>query len=176
MPQKTPIFIIAAADQKLGIGKNNQLPWRLKEELQYFQNTTINTQNPNTQNTVIMGRKTWESLPKSSRPLKERTNIVISRNPLYKAPGAIVSPSLEEAINQSPSTNEKIFIIGGGSIYHQAIKLPQITGIYLTTIQKDFDCDTFFPEIPLKFSQTTHLGEGTENEINYQFFLYQPTP
>lgn len=122
--------IIVAYDEKRGIGYKNQLPWNpIKEDFIHFKNTTIN------QN-IIMGRKTWESLPK--RPLSNRTNIVITSS---KIENVITFNSLEDALNQFKNS----FIIGGGKIYEYAIKNNLIDIIIASEIKGIYNSDVFFP-------------------------------
>ena len=130
------IIIIAAMAENRVIGKNNTLPWSLKADMARFKELTLGWP-------CVMGRKTWESLPK--RPLPGRPNIVISRSlPAEDAPGVTVVPSLQAAI-QHCADYAKIFICGGASIYREA--LPLANTIKLTVIHRQYDGDTFFPEI-----------------------------
>jgi len=169
---KHPIYIIAACDANHGIGKNGDLPWQIKDDLRHFQKITTETKNPNKQNIVIMGRKTWESLPKKHRPLKNRLNIILTRNTKYKEENTLTATSIKEAFKFANEKIEQIFIIGGGSIYKETISLPEITGLYLTEINQEFDCDTYFPQIPKQFSLLHKIGEGEENGINFKYKLY----
>ena len=111
------ISLIAAVAKNLAIGKDGQLLWHLPEDMRYFRETTRGKP-------VIMGRKTWESLPDAFRPLPGRKNIVISRNPAYDAAGATLVGSLSEAIGQTHEA-EEVFVIGGADIYRQALPLAQ---------------------------------------------------
>lgn len=130
------LSVIVAADLRGGIGHNGDMLWHLRDDLRRFRTLT-------TGQAVVMGRKTWESLPK--RPLPDRLNIVVSRSPDFRAEGALTAASLTEAIGLAAAANE-IFIIGGGEIYAQA--LPMATRIYLTRILSSSKrADTFFPDI-----------------------------
>jgi dihydrofolate reductase len=134
------INIIAAIQSKdNGLGYKNDLLYQLPEDMKHFRDTTSG-------HVVIMGRKTWESIPEKFRPLPNRDNIVITRNTDYVATGAIVVHALEEAIllakNNFPE--KEIFIVGGGEIYKQA--LPLAGRLYLTLIDGDKLADVFFPE------------------------------
>jgi dihydrofolate reductase len=170
---KKPIFIISAVDQDFGIGINNSLPWRIKEDLQFFHEQTTKTKDQTKQNAVIMGRKTWESLPEKFRPLPNRKNIILSRSSNAKLPNS--ASSLEEAfaIAAADDSVENIFIIGGEQIYAQAIELPEITAIYLTKIQAKFACDSFFPVIPKKFSHQTLLKKSSQGDLKYEFWKHE---
>lgn len=169
---KKPIFLVAAADRNLGIGIQNTLPWRLKKELEYFQNLTTKTKDPEKENLVIMGRKTWDSLPSSSRPLKNRKNIVISRQENLNLVGAEVAPSLDGALKLASEKTETIYIIGGASIYKEAINHPLTDGVYLTRIEEEFDCDAFFPSIPEIFSHREIIGEDEEKNLSFKFLRF----
>ncbi|MDF2190162.1 dihydrofolate reductase [Paraflavitalea sp. CAU 1676] len=126
-------LVVAAAENNV-IGKNNQLLWRLPNDMKFFKNTTWGMP-------VIMGRKTFESLGK---PLAGRTNIVITRQPDWKAEGAIVVSSLEKAIEAAAGTDAKeANVIGGGEIYAQALPIAQ--RIYLTRVHTSLEGDTYFP-------------------------------
>ncbi len=130
------VSLIVAVSQNNVIGKDNRLPWHLPEDLKYFKNTTWAMP-------IVMGRKTWESLGK---PLPGRTNIVITRNNGFKADGAVVVNSLEEAekIAREQDTKE-LFIIGGAEIFNMA--LPLANRLYLTRIHHEFEGDVFFPPV-----------------------------
>ena len=128
------LIIIAAMAENRVIGINNAMPWSLKADMERFKKLTLGWP-------CIMGRKTWESLPK--RPLPGRPNIVISRS-LSAATGAKVFPSLKDAVGHC-AEYEKIFICGGASVYAGA--LPLADRIELTVIHKQYEGDAFFPEI-----------------------------
>lgn len=131
---KPRISVIAAVAENRAIGKNNKLLWHISEDLKRFKEITSG-------HPVIMGQKTFESLGK---PLPGRTNIVLTYDKSYQAPGCIVAYSLEEAIKiASKKEKREIFFIGGGQIYAQAIKLAD--KLYLTLVEGEYDADTFFP-------------------------------
>lgn len=127
------ISIIVAVAQNGVIGGNNELLWHISEDLQRFKATTMS-------HPIIMGRKTFESLGKA---LPGRHNVVITRNPNYKAEGATVVGSLREALELFPS-DEEVFITGGAQIYKEA--LPLADKFYLTVVYADYEGDTHFPE------------------------------
>jgi dihydrofolate reductase len=127
------ISIIVAVAKNNAIGKDNQLLWHISEDLTYFK--CITSGHP-----VIMGRKTYDSIGK---PLPNRKNIVISRN-MQEQEGIIIVPSLEAALEMTRNEAEA-FVIGGGSIYREA--LPIADKLYLTKVNIDYDADTFFPEV-----------------------------
>lgn len=135
MENKPKISIIVAIAKNRAIGKDNKLLWHIPNDLRRFKEIT-------TGHTVIMGRKTHESIGK---PLPNRTNIIITRNNDYKADGCIICKSLEDAIKFSKERQEsEAFIIGGGEIYNQAINLAD--KLYLTLVEGDFEADTYFPD------------------------------
>jgi dihydrofolate reductase len=130
---KPRISIIVAMAKNRVIGANNKLPWHISDDLKRFKQLTMG-------HTLIMGRKTFDSI---GRPLPGRVNIVVSRNPSLSIPGAIVVPSLEEAI--AKTKGEKAYVIGGSEIFAQA--LPLAAHIDLTQIDAEVEGDVFFPEI-----------------------------
>ncbi|CAG8709480.1 32982_t:CDS:2, partial [Racocetra persica] len=169
-----------------GIGIKNTLPWKLKKDMAYFErvtkkilasnentDTSLVTPNKKIQNAVIMGRKTWESIPLKYRPLKDRLNVVLSRN------DAISS------LTDKP-TVARIFIIGGGEIYKEAIELPLCEYILLTKVYKNFNCDAFFPKIDENlYELASHdelvnftgddvpKGRQVEGDTEYEFLMYK---
>lgn len=136
------VSMIAAVGKNLELGKNNNLIWHFKEDMKFFKDTTMG-------HTVVMGRKTFESLPKA---LPGRKNIVISSNVEYQAQGATVVTSVEEALQIAD--NEEIFVIGGGKIYAEF--LPYADKLYLTEIDAECeDADTYFPQ----FNKSEYIKE-----------------
>lgn len=136
------VSMIAAVGKNLELGKNNDLIWHFKEDMKFFKDTTMG-------HTVVMGRKTFESLPKA---LPGRKNIVISSNAEYQAQGATVVTSVEEALQITD--NEEIFVIGGGKIYAEF--LPYADKLYLTEIDAECaDADTYFPQ----FNKSDYIKE-----------------
>lgn len=166
---KKPVYIVVAADQNNGIGKNGKLPWHLSKELKYFANLTRSTNDPEKRNLVIMGRKTWESIPEKYRPLPARDNIVLTTNKSYQAEGAEISDSLDHALNSASEHIENIFIIGGAEVFRRAIDDLALTGIYLTKIHHQYDCDTFLQPLPERFKNTEKLGEDEEMGIKFEY-------
>lgn len=134
-------------------------------------------------NCVIMGRTTWDSLPPQHKPLKDRVNVVISRNSnLPLPPGVNLAGTFEEALYIADSFGfedgqkvEQVFIIGGEQVYKAAIADPSCEKIYLTELEGDFSCDTFFPRFDMKkfkkaFASETH----EENGVKFSFAVYAP--
>jgi len=157
--------IIAAMDLNRGIGKNNDLAWRLKGDMKHFKETT-------TGSSVIMGRKTWESLPEAFRPLPNRENIVLTRNPDYSLPdGVVLAGSLDEALQLA--SEDYIYVIGGATLYAEAIQHKDCKGMSITLVNGEFDCDAFFPEIPAGMNQKGSTPFYKEGDLEYAFIDYR---
>ncbi|XP_032525298.2 dihydrofolate reductase [Danaus plexippus] len=181
---KVKLNLIAAACENMGIGSNGSLPWRLKKEMEYFTTMTTKVKDASKINAVIMGRKTWDCIPNKYRPLENRLNIVLTRHVDVikdKVPKDVVVVSgLDEAISYIIDRNdvESTWVIGGSSVYQASMDHPNCGKIYLTEIQKTFDCDTFFPNIN---RQRFHLIDEddiprdiqTEGDISYYFRVYK---
>lgn len=157
------LTIIAAVSINNVIGNNNKLIWKLSNDLKRFRNLTTN-------HSVIMGRKTFESLP---NPLPDRDNIVITRDTNYLKPNIQVCSSIEDAINLT-KTDTQPFIIGGGEIYSQTINI--VDKIELTRVHEEFDGDAYFPEIPLDIFELINeenYNSDLENEFDYSYLTYK---
>ena len=157
------LTIIAAVSINNVIGNNNKLIWKLSNDLKRFKNLTTN-------HSVIMGRKTFESLP---NPLPDRNNIVITRDTNYSKPNIQVCSSIEDAINLT-KTDTQPFIIGGGEIYTQTINI--VDKIELTRVHEEFDGDAYFPEIPLDIFELINeenYNSDLENEFDYSYLTYK---
>jgi dihydrofolate reductase len=158
------ISIIVAVSEDLGIGKDNELLWNLPEDMKRFKKITFGK-------TVIMGRKTWESLPK--KPLPGRKNVVITDIPYDDFPGAVTAYSIEDALNKCES-KEEIFIIGGGSIYSQF--MPLADRLIVTHVHRKAPADVFFPEIDPHVWEVIEKEEHKtvcSNDIPYIFTIYE---
>ena len=144
------------------IGVDNTLPWRLPADLKHFRRLT-------TGHHVIMGRRNYESIGK---PLPERTNIVVTRNRDYRAPGCVIAHSLEEALEHA-QTDPEIFVIGGAEIYHQAFA--RADRLYLTLVHASVTGDTYFPEFAAdrwnEISRERHEADD-KNPYPYSFLVY----
>ena len=146
--------IVAMAENRV-IGKNNQLPWHLPADLNHFK--AITSGHP-----ILMGRKTYESIGK---PLPNRTNIIITRDNGYLAPGCVVVTSIEAALQQASAENsDEMFIIGGAEVYRQL--WPHIQRIYLTLVHQEFEGDAFFPELNRNEWKQIHYETYPANEKN----------
>lgn len=170
-----PIILIAAIDQKRGLGKNGVLAHSLKQDMQFFKQQTSSTQNSNLQNAVIMGRKTWESIPPKFRPLPNRVNYILTRQPSPNLPNSF--SSLEEAIQDANQRNdiENIFIIGGSQIYNLSIQSQIPTKILLTQINHDYDCDVFLEDFPEDYKLTNSSDLLKEGNTTFKFLEFQKT-
>jgi dihydrofolate reductase / thymidylate synthase len=173
--------IVGCCSKNRGIGKNNTIPWKLKGDLQHFKKNTINEHGNYPQNTVIMGRNTWESLPKSMRPLPKRINIVVSNSGKMDTDvqdkKCCVATSLNDAIYLARSFNSPYaVIIGGERLYKEAILSPMVSKLNVTEIYEEFECDTFFPtkkELEKHdFIMTDISNFNNENGIYYRFLEY----
>lgn len=157
------VMALVAMDKERGIGLNGTLPWRLREDMAHFKATTMG-------HPVIMGRRTWESLPK--RPLPGRRNIVISRNYAYDAPGAEVFSGVEDAVAACEGAETPV-IIGGAQIYSSAMHL--ITDLIVTRVDMVSEADTFFPELDSTQWSITEESEPmtSVDGITYSFVTYR---
>lgn len=143
------------------LGKDNDLVWDIPADLERFRNMTR-------EHPIIMGRKTWESLPAERRPLPKRTNIVVTRNAAYDAPGAIVVSSVEAAIEEAKNAPgaDEIFIIGGSGIFKDA--LPYTDRLILTLVDDDAPGDVHFPEYP-EFTKIVEQEKHPEHTPPYEY-------
>ena len=158
------VSLICAMAENRVIGRDNTIPWRLSGDLKHFKATTLGHH-------VIMGRKTFESLRK---PLPDRTNVVVSRNPKYDKPGAVAQPSLEAALSLAETAGDaEAFIAGGAEIYAAGLALAD--RIWLTRVAATVEGDTLFPEFsPESWSletQSEHLADE-KNEFDYVVCRY----
>ena len=157
------ISIIVAVSDDWGIGKDNELLWNISEDMKRFKRLT-------TGNTVIMGKKTWESLPR--RPLPGRTNIVLTDDPKEIIDGSITAYSIEDALNKCEKGKE-IFVIGGGSVYRQFMQVAD--RLYITHVHKKAPADVYFPEIDLNIWEVVEKEDFKtmgDNIIPYTYVIY----
>ena len=153
------VSMIVAVGSNNEIGKNNDLLWYLPSDLKFFKATTMGR-------SIIMGRKTFQSLPKA---LPGRKNIVISSDAGFDAPGATVVTDLEAALRESET--DEVFIIGGASIYKAYF--PMADKLYITEVEfEDKEADVYFPEIDLSQWKKEILDEGEENGLKFKHILY----
>ena len=163
-----PILALIAACARGGvIGVENRLPWHLPEDMKFFREATRGKP-------VIMGRKTWESLPDAFRPLPGRLNIVVSRNPDFHAAGGTVVGSLADALTAAGDA-ETAFVIGGAELYRQA--LPLADRLLLTEIDRDYAGDAYFPEFDRsRWQQTARDTRSSESGLAFAFVTYERQP
>jgi dihydrofolate reductase len=154
------VSIIVAVSEDLGIGRNNDLLWHIPEDLKRFKNLTYG-------NTVIMGRRTWESLPR--KPLPGRTNIVITDIQDERFEGAETAYSVDDALAKCEQDKE-IFIMGGGSIYRQF--MPLADRLYITHVHKKAPADIYFPKIDRRIWEVVEKEEFKSGEVPYTYIIY----
>ncbi len=151
------VTIVVARARNGVIGANKQLPWRLPADLKHFRKITIG-------NPVIMGRRTWESI---GRPLPDRRNIVISRNPAFSAPGCETADSVEAALAMVAGVRD-VMIIGGAAIYQDAMKY--VTRMYVTEVNADVEGDTHFPAFDItEWRETRRVDHPADKSNAYAY-------
>ncbi len=181
MPKKIKFSVIVAMDCDRGIGKKGSMPWNISEDLTHFREITRNTKDSSKRNAVIMGRKTWESLPEKFRPLPGRINAIVTKNKKYPLPedGSVLSfDSLEKAVvhlSREENDVENVFVIGGGQVYQEALNLKGdvlCKRIFVTLICKSYKCDTFFPNFSELFKEDAPLrSEDFNAEDGTKFYF-----
>ncbi|KAF2091091.1 dihydrofolate reductase [Saccharata proteae CBS 121410] len=196
---RLPLTLIVAATPSLGIGRNGALPWpMLKKEMAYFSRVTKRKPTPaHPENVVIMGRKTWESIPPKFRPLPSRKNVVVSRSGNVEGDAMVVksiehaaqvAEDMQRSSGAEQSASAKLFVIGGAALYDAALKLPQTKYVLLTKIWKEYECDTIFP-VDLDASESwvrrdnsqlsefvgedVPEGKVTDGDVDFEFCLYE---
>jgi dihydrofolate reductase len=147
------------------IGKGGGLPWHLPEDMAHFKQVTMGCP-------VIMGRKTWESLPERFRPLPGRTNIVVTRQPEWDDPGAARAASLPEAMALCAGESQ-VWVIGGAEIYAQALPLAHI--VEVTEIDADFEGDAFAPRFGPEWREVARQRQRSANGLDFSFVTYRHT-
>jgi dihydrofolate reductase len=181
---------IVAMDRQRGIGRDGDMPWHLPADLKYFARITKGaaanpgaansgadtasaqpTEDSAPANTVIMGRKTWDSIPARYRPLSGRSNIVISRQENFQAEGCRHASSLEQALEMA-DRRSSCFVIGGAMIYALALQHESCTELLITEINAEFDCAVFFPALD-DFTRVEMGEEQSDNGLNFRFCRWQ---
>ncbi|MEC5212132.1 dihydrofolate reductase [Polaromonas sp. CG_9.5] len=160
MPRISLIYARAANGV---IGQNNAMPWHLPEDLAHFKRLTQGWP-------VIMGRKTWDSLPPRFRPLPGRTNIVITRQPDWKQAGALTAASLDAALKLCQQS-EQVWVIGGAQIYAHAEPLAHC--IEVTEIAQDFEGDAFAPPLSDAWQETAREAHVSKNGLTFSFVTFE---
>ncbi|GLE05482.1 hypothetical protein PINS_up014505 [Pythium insidiosum] len=173
-------LVVAVAEENWGIGYKQTIPWRLPTDLKRFREITSRPDDgANKQHAVIMGRKTWESLPPKFRPLPRRLNVVLTRNASFRESSALpsdvlVASSLNDAlslIDAKGDAIDQVFVIGGGAVYEEAMTYPGCDTIHLTSVKGQFECDAFFPSnvYDQGFSCVKRSEEMEENGVGFSF-------
>lgn len=157
-----PLHLIYARAANGVIGSNNTLPWHLPEDMAHFKQLTQGC-------TVIMGRKTWDSLPPRFRPLPGRTNIVVTRQSDWQAEGALRATSLADAVAQC-AADQTAWVIGGAQIYAEA--LPLADCVEVTEIEQDFDGDAVAPTLGSAWAESARSRHISTNGLPFSFVTY----
>ena len=157
------LHLIYARARNGVIGKDNQMPWHLPEDLAHFKRVTLGQP-------VIMGRKTWDSLPARFRPLPGRLNIVVTRQTSWQADGALRAESIEHAMQLCGNASDA-WIMGGAEIYRQAE--PLASTAVVTEIDADFEGDAFAPELGHAWQQVQRDSHTGANGLAFSFVTYQ---
>jgi len=178
-----PVSVIVAMTPKNGIGKDGALPWRLPEDMAFFKRVTTATAG-DMRNAVVMGRKTWDSIPEKFRPLAGRLNVVLTSkatDPNYCSPypeGVLVAASFANAVEAIEARSDvgEIFAIGGQAVYQEAVEHSNCVRLYITRIAKEFECDAFFPKLEDARFQPIHVSTtSSHNDLSYDFVVYERT-
>lgn len=185
-------YLILARDSKNGIGKDGKLPWRLKKDMQFFKKITTSKDLAETEqefglqssilrtsitrNSIIMGRKTYFSIPEKYRPLPGRYNIVLTSSEDFVCGPDVQSIGSVDVLKSFESYGKQDyyqFIAGGSSVYNEFFSLKETTRIYLTEVAGDFKCDTFINDFPEEFKEISCSEDFVENDITFRFKLFQ---
>lgn len=174
MPPALPrLALIAAVARNRAIGRGNALLWTEPADQRHFRQATMGCP-------VVMGRRTWESLPARFRPLPGRRNVVVTRHAAYAAPGAETAPDLDAALALAgqPAAGDapaRVFVIGGGELY--ALALPRADELWLTEIDADLDGDTFFPPFDrAAFDEVSRQPQQAADGTRFAFVTYRRRP
>ncbi|KAK7310622.1 hypothetical protein RJT34_08234 [Clitoria ternatea] len=179
--QQRTYQVVVAATRDMGIGKDGKLPWRLPTDLKFFKEITMKTSDPGKKNAVLMGRKTWESIPLEYRPLSGRLNVVLTRSGSFDiatAENVVICGSMSSALEllaASPYSLsiEKVFVIGGGQIFREALNAPGCEAVHITEIQSSIECNTFMPPVDSTVFWPWYSSfPKVENNIRYSFTTY----
>jgi len=183
--------VIVATTPKGGIGVEGKLPWKLPEDMAHFKRVTLavpaapgGDAHPAAvkTNAVIMGRKTWDSIPEKFRPLAGRTNVVLTKaaaDPSFASPypeGVLVAPSVAAAVEMLEAKLDvaEIFVIGGQAAYEEALKMPGCARLFVTRVSKELECDAFFPAIDEAQFKAVHVSKSRCcGELPYDFVVYE---
>eukprot|EP00854_Cymbomonas_tetramitiformis_P019941 gene19941-23859_t len=189
--------IVVAATRTLGIGKEGTLPWKLPGDMKHFKALTSMTHSPSKKNAVVMGRKTWESIPEKFRPMTNRVNVILSRSLAANSDqkentmpssstsaaelptGVHVRGSLQDALELLSSGDfendiETVFVIGGAEVYKEALASEHCEAVHITKIERDdVECDAFFPTLdPSVWQAWSQRSNRRDNDTRYHFVTY----
>lgn len=156
------VGLILARARNGVVGKDGGMPWHLPEDLAHFKRITMGSP-------VVMGRKTWDSLPPRFRPLPGRANIVITRQPDWQAPGATRAASLQQALELC-SAEPRVWVIGGAEIWAQALPFAHVAEV--TELDADFEGDTFAPALGAGWREVARESHVSTGGIAYSFVTY----
>ena len=163
--------MIVAHCRNKGIGFRNKIPWFIPDELKYFKMITSEHKN----SSIIMGKNTWLSLPK--KPLSNRNNIILSnsikKTDIVNYNNTKLFKTKEQLLNYVNVTPTPYWVIGGETIYKSFINCEELEYIYVTKIEEDYECDTFFPEIPENFKLITNNNTKKTNDVCYKYEIYK---
>lgn len=155
--------LIVAMGQNREIGKDNDLLWHLPDDMKFFKQTTEG-------HIVVMGRKNWDSIPERFRPLRNRENVVLTRNPDLKLDGAVVFSNLSAVYETYKTDARTCFIIGGAQVYQLALDNGGVDEVYITHVEDTFDADTFFPDLDLnQWNKETVFTKDVDEKHPYSF-------
>ena len=172
----TKFEIVVATDANFGIGRHGDLPWHLPRDMRFFKEVTTGVHEDGLQNAVIMGRKTWASIPERFRPLSNRLNIILTRQKDWTTnEDALVAHSLDQALElvENASGIADVFVVGGGEIYKQAIDDARCTKLHITRIESSFDCDTHFPDPSAHYTEVDQGEILEEKGIPFRFTRWE---
>lgn len=167
--------IVVAHDEAWGIAKNGDLPWHLPGDLAHFKTTTTATPDKSVRNAVIMGRKTWESIPARFRPLRRRLNIVVTRNRDYfVGDGVLTAASMDNALGLADRANvHNVFLVGGATLYNEAISRPDCDALLVTRVRGTFDCDVSLAPFGGNWTAGSASQLIEENGVQYDMLTYR---
>lgn len=172
-PPAPPAFTaVVAADAAGGIGADGGIPWRLPPDLRRFRALTTGAG----RNAVVMGRATWDSLPDRFRPLPDRLNLVLSRDPAFSpGPLARVARSLDEALAIA-ADRDAVYVIGGAQVYALAFAHPGCAAVELTRLEATFPCDTSLPPLPADLARVATSERAVHDGLAYRFERWERRP
>lgn len=180
-----PLTIVVALDDNNGIGRDNTIPWHIKNDLKFFRFITSSKTDANKQNAVIIGRKTYETFPK---PLPNRLNIVVSSNstlPNTNYPNVVLVNSFSDAIHRANESDiENIFIAGGVRIYEEAIETNSVQRMFITRVKGDFHCTSNWSSfntknfhriqpIPSEYKEFFETSQENQTQPEYHLEIYE---